>query len=376
MMRTGTSRRPTRLLAGLMSGVGALTTPLRPADFVDLVDPLWSAAVPRGRVVEVRPETRRATTLRIRPGRGWAGHRAGQYVRVGVEVDGVRHWRSYSLTSPESSPDGCISITVQALPGGTVSPVLAHRTPIGAVLHLEPAAGDFILPDRPGRLLMLTGGSGITPVMAMLRTLAARDALDDVVLLHSAPSPAETIFDGDLRTLARRPGLRLVVRHSDTEGLLQLTELERVCPDWVDRESFVCGPAGLLDDTERHWAAAGLAGRMRQERFTTPRLGGGAGGTVHYGGAATRSAGAALGTEVAVDGATSLLEAGEAVGVPMPSGCRMGICFGCVLPLRAGQVRDLRTGRVHGEPGDLVQTCISGASGPARIDTTTQGDSR
>ncbi|MDT7619637.1 MAG: stearoyl-CoA 9-desaturase oxidoreductase [Pseudonocardiales bacterium] len=356
--RVASPRRPSRLLAAAVS----LTTPLLPEDFVSLVDPLWSTTALRGRVVEVRPETARATTLRIRPGRGWTGHRAGQYVRIGVDVNGVRHWRTYSLSSPESPADGCLSVTVQAQPDGVVSGHLAHSTPVSTIVQLEPADGDFVLPSVvSGPLLMITAGSGITPVMAMLRTLAALGPLPDLVLLHSAPTAAEVIFNDELRALAEQhPSARLALRHTTTEGRLDLAELDTLCPDWREREAFVCGPTGLLDAAARHWASQ--PDRLHLERFTPPpRSAGGSGGAVSYGSA----------DPVEVDGGTSLLEAGEAAGVLLPSGCRMGICFGCVLPLREGQVRDLRTGEVHGEPGDLVQTCISGASGAARLDTPT-----
>jgi ferredoxin-NADP reductase len=350
---------PTRRSHRLLAAVGALTTPLLPEDYLSLANPLWSTSGLRGRVVERRVETDRATTLRIRPGRGWTGHRAGQFVRIGVEVDGVRHWRTYTLTSVPGAKH--LEITVQAQPGGAVSPHLAHALPVGAIVHLEPAGGDFVLADPvPAKLLLITGGSGITPAMAMLRTLAGRGRLPDVVLLHSAPTPDQVIFSTELRALAAaHPGLRLRLRHTDTDGLLDLADLPRICPDWTDREAYVCGPAGLLDAAEAHWAGRD---RLHVERFTPPaRATGGTGGTVAFGDAAP----------VSVDGSTSLLEAGEAAGLPLPSGCRMGICFGCVLPLRDGQVRDLRTGAVHGEPGDLIQTCISGACGAARLDTPT-----
>ncbi len=345
----------------LQAVVGALTTPLLPEDYLGLVNPLWSTSELRGRVIERRAETGRATTLRIRPNRGWTSHLAGQYLRIGVDVDGVRQRRTYSLTSPQ----GCdhLEITVQSQPGGAVSPYLAHSLPVGAILHLEPAAGDFVLPDPvPPRLLMITGGSGITPTMAMLRTLAARGPLPDVVLLHSAPTPDDVIFGTELRGLARAHcGLRLVERHTDIEGRLTLAELDRICSDWADREAYVCGPAGLLDAAEVHWG--GRPDRLHRERFAPPpRVGVGPGGTVAFGDPAS---------VLSIDRGTSLLEAGEAAGVALPSGCRMGICFSCVLPLRYGQVRDLRTGKVHGEPGDLVQTCISGASGSARLDIPT-----
>jgi ferredoxin-NADP reductase len=270
-------------------------------------------------------------------------------VRIGVDIDGVRHWRTYSLSGPEG--DATITITVQALPDGRVSRHLVDATPVGSIVRLEPATGDFVLPAPvPRKLLMITAGSGITPVMAMLRTLGPHP---DAVLLHSAPTPADVIFDDELRAV---PGLRLTVRHTRDEGRLDLASLDDLCPDWREREAYVCGPAELLDAATEHWSAH--LDRLHLERFTPPaRSTGGEGGTVTYGG-----------TTVDVDGGASLLEAGEDAGVLLPSGCRMGICFSCVLPLRDGQVRDLRTGEIHGEAGEKVLICVSAAAGDCEIE--------
>ena len=341
----------------LRRAASLLSHPLLPEDFLGAVNPLWSARQLRGVVEEVSPVARGAVSVTVRVGRGWAPHRAGQYVRVGVEVDGVRQWRTYSLTSPESRRDGRISFAVKAM--GLVSDALVHDTRPGDVLFLEPPQGEFVLPALPGPLLLLTGGSGLTPVIGMLRTLVARGALRDVVLLHSAPTPADVLFASELAEYDRTfPGLRLVVRHTDDEGVLDLGTLDDVVPDWRTRETYVCGPGGLLDAAEHHLGSA-LADRLHVERFAPTLLpgAGGEGGPVRY----ARSS-----VEVEVDGTTSLLDAGEAAGVLMPSGCRMGICFGCVVPRAAGQVRDLRTAEVS-EP-DLVQTCISAAAGPVSID--------
>lgn len=347
---------PNRPAGRVLAAAAALTTPLLPEDFLGLVDPLWSTTQLRGRVVARRRETDRAVSVTIRPGRAWSGHRAGQYVRVGVDVNGVRHWRSYSLTGPQAADH--LTITVQAVPDGVVSQKLVRDLPIGTIVQLDQAAGDFVLPDAPGPLLMITAGSGITPVMGMLRTLDAAGPLPDVVVLHSAPSAADSIFAAELAAMAeRRDGLRVLSRSTGEQGRLDLAELDGLVPDWRRREAYVCGPSELLDAAETHWSPA--PEKLHVERFTAPvRSAGGTGGRVEYG-------------ETAVDVApgASLLEAGEEAGLLMPHGCRMGICFGCVLPLREGQVRDLRTGDVHGEPGDLVQTCISGASGTARLDT-------
>src|SRR5688572_12282559 len=146
----------------------AVTTPLVPADFLDLFAPLRPGAELRGRIESVQHETEDAATLVIRPGADWAGHVPGQYVRIGVDVDGVRRWRAYSLTHGPRQ-DRCITVTVKAVPDGVVSNHLVHRVRVGTMIHLEQAAGEFVLPEPPTKLLLVTAGSGVTPVIGMLR---------------------------------------------------------------------------------------------------------------------------------------------------------------------------------------------------------------
>ncbi len=363
--RTAPERTPARA-----SAVGALrdrvlrlaelvTTPLVPSDYLDLLDPLRSGADLRGRIVAVHPETRDAVTLVIQPGRGWRGHVPGQYVRLGVDVDGVRQWRAYSLTSGPR-PDGCITVTVKAMPDGKVSAHLVRRARPGTVVQLDQATGDFVLPTpRPAKLLFVTAGSGITPVMGMLR--AAGD-LPDVVLVHSATTPDDVIFSGELRRLAAAGRLRLVLKHTDADGMLTADELGALVPDLAERETFACGPAGLLDLLEQRFAALDIADRLHTERFRPTVVLPGEGGTVTFPG---------LDEPLEADGATPILDVGEQAGLLMPSGCRMGICFGCVLPLREGAVRDLRNGEITTASlgdGVKIQTCVSAAAGACSLD--------
>jgi ferredoxin-NADP reductase len=340
---------------------GLMTTPLLPADYLDLVSPLRAGADLRGRIVEIHPETRDAVTLVIQPGRGWAGHVPGQYIRIGVDVDGVRQWRAYSLTSPTDRADGCIAITVKAIPDGQVSNHVVRRARVGMLVHLDQACGEFVLPDaRPAKALFVTAGSGITPVMGMLRSVL--DELGDVVVVHSAPTADDVIFAGELRMLAACGRIRLVERHTDADGMLDPEGLAELVGDLDERETWACGPAAMLDALEGRWADRGIPERLHTERFRPTVLVTGDGGTVNF----TSSE-----LEVDADGATSLLDAGESAGVLMPSGCRMGICFGCVAPLREGAVRDLRNGELTtASPGDgvLVQTCVSAVAGSCEID--------
>lgn len=358
----------------------AATTPLVPADFLDMFAPLRAGAELRGRVESVHPETADAATLVIRPGADWRGHVPGQYVRVGIDVDGVRCWRAYSLTHGPRR-DGRISITVKAVPDGFVSPFLVRHTRPGTLLHLEPAAGEFVLPvpastsgDRRTKLLFVTAGSGITPVIGMLRNLypstdsgvlrLPRSSAYDIVVLHVAPSEPQSIFATDLRRLEAAGAIRLVARYDDQHGILDLADLDGLVPDLAERTTFACGPGGLLDAITAHHEERGLP--LCTEQFKVSTVVAGEGGPVTF---------EQTGATVECDGGRPILEQAEEAGVLMPSGCRMGICYTCVLPLREGAVRDLRTGElttaIDGEtsPGGVaIQTCINAAAGPCHID--------
>lgn len=348
----------------LWDAASLLTTPLLPDDFLGLVNPLWSRRQLAGRVVAVRHETADSATIAIRPGAGWRDHRAGQHVTVGVEVDGVRHQRSYSLTSPPRAADGCIAITVKAVRDGVVSSHLVRRTSPGTVVYLGEATGDFVLPDDGSeRLLFITAGSGVTPVMGMLRTLARSHAPRDVTVVHIDREPDSVIFAGELRRLAGQRRLALHEHHTSRLGRPSAAAIVGLVRDWRQRETWACGPGELLDGLEAHFTASGARSRLRTERFQSS-VAAGAGAAAAPGGSVTFTR---SGVTVNADGATTLLAAGEAAGALLPSGCRAGVCRTCVGPLRAGFVRDLRTGAV-GAPGDMVQTCVSVAAGPVEIE--------
>ena len=244
-----------------------LTTPLHPDDYLSLINPLWSQRELRGRVEKVVQETEDAATLVIRPGWGWRfDHRPGQYVGIGVQVDGKFQWRSYSVSSPPRRSGRHIAITVRAMPEGLLSSHLVNGLEPGTIVRLAKPEGDFVLPDPPPqRLLFLVGGSGITPVMAMLRTLDRRGTMPDVVLHYSSPTPERMIFRDELSRLEEAHERLTVHRlHTDTDGMLEVGHPERgldsVCPDWRERETWACGPGPMLDAISEHFEAAGARG--------------------------------------------------------------------------------------------------------------------
>lgn len=344
----------------------AAVTPLEVSDVLDVFHPLRRGRDGlQGRIVSVTPETAESATILVKPGRDWAGHVPGQYVRIGVDVDGVRLWRTYSLTHGPRA-DRCISITVKAIPGGVVSNHLVHAARVGSMVQLEQAEGEFVLPQPlPDKLLLVTAGSGITPVIGMLRNLFSRRVTPDVdiVLVHVNQCADTAMFRDELRAHGAAGRITLVERYDDVHGVLDVSDLPALVPDLDERLAYGCGPAGLLDALEAHHAARGLA--LTTERFRAVLVEPGDGGTVTF----------ADGREIEADGATPILDAAETAGVLMPSGCRMGICMGCVIPMKQGAVRDLRNGAVTvAVPGETnpagvpIQTCISAAAGACHID--------
>lgn len=346
-----------------LRAVRSLFTPLLPDDYLELIDPLWSTRELRGRIERVDAETPDAATVLIRPGHEWPGHRPGQYLRIGVVVDGVHHWRAYSLTSEPQRPDGCIGITPKLVDTGTVSPYLVRRARPGDVVRLGGVEGTFVLPDPlPGKLLFLSAGSGITPIASMLRSLHRDDAVGDVVHIHSARDEDGVIFAGLLREVDdARPGYRLHLRITGREKRVAPGDLDRLCPDWRERHAFLSGPAAMLDAMSAHWAAEGDPELLHMERFQ-PTIGGepgvGTGGAVRF---------AKSGLEARCESGTPILAGGEEAGAVLPFGCRMGICHTCVGELRGGKVRDLRTGQIHGSEGEMVRTCVNAPEGPIEI---------
>jgi stearoyl-CoA 9-desaturase NADPH oxidoreductase len=339
-----------------------ITTPLLPDDYLRLANPLWSARELRGRILEVRRETHDSATLVIKPGWGFSfDYQPGQYMGIGLLVDGRWRWRSYSLTSSPVKGARMVTITVKAMPEGFLSTHLVGGVAPGTIVRLAAPQGNFVLPNpAPPAVLFITAGSGITPVMSMLRTLVRRDQVTDVIHLHSAPTAAEVMFGAELDRLARdHAGYQLRLRTTRSQGRLDLSHLDTEVPDWRQRQTWACGPEAMLNEAERAWTAAGIGERLHLERFAVSRAAPiGAGGMVTF---------AKSGKRAAADAATSLMDAGEGVGVQMPFGCRMGICQSCVVDLVEGHVRDLRTGVEH-EPGTRVQTCISAASGDCSLD--------
>ena len=306
----------------------------------------WSPSELRARVIDIIDETPDTKSFVLAPNRHWPGHRAGQFVPIEVEIDGVRVRRCYSISSGSSAPGDRITITVKRVPDGRVSSWLHDELRAGDVIGLGRPDGDFVARDN-APLLLVAAGSGITPIIAILRDLEARDALRDVVLVHSAREHGDAIFGRELATLAnQQPGLRLVAHRSGVSGRIDAAALRALVPDLSDREVFVCGPPGLVDVVTQTGAR-----HVHHERFVAaPRSRPAAGGPALV---------QLRGRHVTVDGHGSLLEQLERTGERPAHGCRMGICNTCRCRKRSGTVENLLTGEVSSDPDQDIKLCVS-----------------
>ncbi len=366
MVETAARPQVSRLRRRLLDVGRALTNPLLPDDYIALINPLWSTRELQGEVVHIRRETPRSRTIVIKPSFPWPGHEPGQYLRIGVEIDGVRHWRAYTLTSDPGHPEGWISISVRRVDGGKMSPFFTRQAGVGTVVFLGEVEGSFCLPDPlPEKVLLLSAGSGVTPIFSLLRSLERQGALSDVVHVHSERDSEEVMFADVLTAMDKLyPGYQRYERLTSKDKRIGPKDLDKLCPDWRERETFLSGPPDLLEEMTGHWDAEGTREQLRLEHFQPfvgdgGEAGLGAGGTVRF---------RVTDFEAECDGETPILVGGEEAGGQLTYGCRMGVCHTCICKLVSGKVRDMRTGEVHGEPGEMIRTCINVPEGEVVVD--------
>ncbi len=339
----------------------ALATPHGVDRYLELVHPLSVVDEVRARVVDVTRETRAGepvATVTVEPTRAWRGHQAGQFVQVGIEVDGRRRTRAFTVSSPESKPGDLITLTLRANPDGVVSKHLVNDARRGDVLYLSQAQGEFTLPNPlPNELLLISGGSGITPVMSILRTLLRRGYGGTVHFVHYAQSPDHQIYAEELADLP--PNVRVRLLYPECGDPVYCTEeLERVVAHYADVDAWACGPAGLIELVQETYTDNP---RLRVEYFKTstkPRGDVAAEGTTRF---------TSSGAESENTGET-LLEQAEALGLRPEFGCRMGICLSCTSRKTEGTVRNVMSGHESSEPDEDIQICVTAAVGDCEVD--------
>lgn len=340
------------------------------------LDPTLSLRAVRARVVAVSDETHDTKTYWLRPNARFGSYRAGSYVTLRLVIDGLPVTRTYSLSSAPRS-DGLISITVKRVSGGRVSNWLADTIRPGAVLELSAPQGQFVLPAvLPPRLLMLSAGSGITPVMSCLRQLVADKSPCQITFMHFARSPRDIIFHQELERIASStPNLKLVLcveadamNHAGpawtgARGRFCESLLEDAAPDFRTVDTYLCGPEPFMQLVMQTFerANADLA-KLRYERFN-----------VAFDASLFLEHAQVLrflrsGTESISNRPRTILEEAESAGLRVESGCRAGNCGTCRCRKKSGVVVDINTGVASSAEEQFIFPCVSVARGTVEVE--------
>lgn len=342
-----------------------LLTPHGIDRYTELLDPMLVRDEIRAEVKRVRHQTPDTVTLSLWTTAGFSGFSAGQYVQISVDIDGVRRSRCYSPVNSEHSTPRTLELTIKVHPDGLVSNYLKEHAHAGMVVGLEQADGEFRLPEeRPRDLVLVSGGSGITPVLSMLRTLSDEQHTGRVVFLHYNDSPETVPYAAELDEIAEaNPSFTVAHGYAKStegqvNGLFSTEHLDTVAPWWRDAQTYLCGPPGLMAAVEEAYEAEQLGEQLHTEAFAAPDFSTeNADGTVRF----------AASDVDAENSGKPLLHQAEDAGLTPEHGCRMGICMSCTAIKTSGCVKNTRSGELSTETEEPIQLCVSVPVGDVEI---------
>jgi len=328
-------------------------------DFVDFVlgqvNSMWTWHRVMAKIVAIESMPDDMVKISLQPNRlfDFSKMQPGRFIMVTVPVEGVQHQRAYSLVNSPDSRTLVLGIKRQ----GRVSRYLANQARVGDVIGISQATGDFTLNDKPSPKLLIAGGSGITPMIPMVRQILS-DSTDAVTLIYYSRAPA---FRTELEPLARQhPRLRLhiIVDSAEHPAYFDAHTLDRLCPDAADCDTYVCAAPGLMNAARSIWAERGWEQRLHQESFVP----------VTVDSQASSFPVTFRRSQRDFQAKGNLLASAEAAGLRPTFGCRMGICNTCVCNKVSGVVRNLTTGEINDLNNVQIKLCVSEALSPAEID--------
>jgi stearoyl-CoA 9-desaturase NADPH oxidoreductase len=319
---------------------------------IAMIDPVRSLTESRARVVRIVDEAPGVRSLWLKPNRRFAGFRAGQHVLLELDINGARHARCFSLSLAPRA-DGLLRVTIKRKDDGPVSRA-AHALSVGDVVRIGAAQGGFAPRSADAPLLLISAGSGITPMIGLVQQLAADTPSRDVVLLQCESTVGDALFADELAEIGLRcAGLRVVRHVTRSSGRLDAAAIAAIVPDWSMRETLLCGPDGFMQTIEAMYAATDAGTRLQSESFGRRAAPVDPDAFEHL--VETGDAGRIFPAKAG----QTLLDAAEAAGLQPRFGCRRGICRTCQCVKRSGTVVNLLTGQQSGPGEELIQLCIS-----------------
>ncbi|MFD2231083.1 ferredoxin reductase [Alkalimarinus sediminis] len=336
------------------------------------IDPMLSRKRNVAEVIQIIDETADTKTFVLRPSSRWQGFVAGQYINVETEINGVMIRRNYSISCAPKlfREQQLISITVKKIEGGRASTHLHERLIVGDTLTIGLASGDFTLQQPistqpPAKPLFIAAGSGITPIMSMIKQIKEETPEQSISLIYYVNNPQALIFESQLQTLSKSmPNFSFYPHFTESEGYITSQQLQLDCPDIAERTLYLCGPQGFMKSASAHCLDLGLAPeRMHQESFGSyvpANFQPGTAGQIRF---------LNSGKYIESNGKKTVLELAESAGLNPKYGCRSGICHECKCTKSTGQVLNRLTGELIPDDQTHIQACISIPVGDLSIES-------
>lgn len=293
----------------------------------------------------------------------------GQFVTLALDINSQQHFRSYTIASSPAQ-GSTIELIIKRVDQGLVSNWLCDTVQPGTVVSMSGPHGSFTCAPRPRpKLLMLSAGSGVTPMLSMTRWLRDSGTRADVVFFHSARTTRDLICDDEVQAMAqtlphfaRHISLTRstrTVRHA-RKGHIDAAMLHAIAPDFMEREVYVCGPQGFMASVREILQTARFGMRHHHEENFDASVKA-SGGRVSF---------ARSGLAIDAAGEVSLLDIAQQAGVSIANACRTGECGECKAKKCSGEVLMANTAGLAANEEDegYVLTCVGYANGAVTLD--------
>jgi len=331
------------------------------------------------KVVKVRLETHDTKTYFFNTESQLKQYKAGSHINIEFIVNGETIKRTYTLSSCPSSASAEheFSITVKRVNEGLASNWLFENLNEGDTIKVSQAQGSFVLPYQPaGKILMLSAGSGVTPLMSMLRYLAQAGNRSNIKFLNYAQSPTDIIFHSELEALATKNeniDTKFSVErgidpssnnnHNIYKGRITKKQITKLVPDILEREIYLCGPQAFMKTTVEILDKLKFnPSQLHLENFTSDLS-----AATQLGYSAKLSF-ASLKNSIQSSPSKTILEEAESAGLNPAAACRTGICRTCRCKKISGTTVNLITGEESTDSGDYILPCVSVAKTSTSIE--------
>lgn len=336
-------------------------------------DPL-SASID-ARITRVSKETHDSKSYFFSTSESLEHRHAGSHTHIQFDLNGQTINRTYTLSSTPSlgfdeKQNNEYAITVKCVPNGLASNWLFSKLKIGDKLKVSRAQGQFILPYHPpGKILFLSAGSGVTPLMSMLRYLSKSGNRSDIHFLNYSKSSADIIFQNELKQLTNSRSnitsnfVLEAAEKGKEQGRINAKQLQSVVPDLADRDIYMCGPQAFMKASMQIFEQLGISpSRIHLENFTTNI---GAASNLGY---STSLHFSSLEKPLISSPSKTILQEAEAAGLQPKSACRTGICRTCRCKKISGTTVNLATGEESSKDNDYILPCVSVAKTETQIE--------